>query len=98
MTNGGHRPAESAREAAVRRSLTAGAANWKTTTTGIVTGLIVILTAVRAWLDGDPATVPDANAALQAAAGIALMVMGFFSRDADKSSQDSGIRPDVGED
>ena len=69
----------------------AGAKSWKTTVLGLVTGLIVVLGAVQAWVDGDPATVPDGNAAIQALVGIAIIVWGWVSRDADTSSKASGV-------
>jgi len=36
-------------------------ANWRTTTLGILGLIIALGTALRAMLDGDPATVPDWN-------------------------------------
>jgi len=76
----------------VDKLIRAGTKNWKTTTAGILGGLLIILGAAQAYLDGDADTIPDFQAATQALSGIVIILWGFFSRDADKSSQDSGIR------
>lgn len=64
-------------------------ANWKTSLTAVLLALGAIGSATLAMIDSDPLTVPDWNkvvVVLIAAAGL------LFARDADKSSQDSGIR------
>ena len=76
----------------MNKALAAGARNWKTTLAGIVGGLLILLAAAQDWLDGDPDTRPDASAVIEAAIGIVVIAWGFVTRDADKSSQDSGIR------
>lgn len=65
--------------------------NWKTTVGGLATlfgGVTLILTTLQdGWQGGDFD---------QLSAGITAITGGFalvFARDADKSSQDSGIRP-----
>lgn len=61
----------------------------KTTIAGILTVLGVVFSAIGLMMDGDPATNPDWMAVAAAVvAGFGLI----FARDADKSSQDSGIR------
>lgn len=69
-----------------------GKVNWKTSLMGIITGLMVLLTAAKTLLDDDPATNPDMNTVVEAITGICIIFWGILSRDADKSSQDSGIR------
>ena len=61
-----------------------------TTLAGIALLLIAAGTLVGAYADGDPSTQPDWN--LFVAEMIAAVGM-FSARDADKSSQDSGVRP-----
>jgi hypothetical protein len=63
--------------------------SWKTTTTGIIAGLMVILPEVQALLDTDPTTVPDWNLVV---AGVAVIFGFAAARDGDKSSQDVGVR------
>jgi hypothetical protein len=63
--------------------------NWKTTSAGvalILTALLVPLT------DGDPATVVRVGE--KELTAILLGIGLIFARDANKSSQDSGIRPE----
>lgn len=69
-----------------------GKINWKTSLLGIISGLMVLLAAARTLLDGDPETNPDIGTVSEAITGIALIIWGIITRDADKSSQDSGIR------
>jgi uncharacterized membrane protein HdeD (DUF308 family) len=70
----------------------AGSKNWKTTLAGIIGGLLIILAALQAFLDDDPNTIPDQKAAIEAAVGIVVILWGFISRDADKSSRESGVK------
>jgi len=67
------------------KTVTAGLASWKTTAIGaILAGLLVAQEA----LTGD-VSISDP----QIIVAIAIAVLGFLMRDADKSSQDSKIRP-----
>ena len=73
----------------MNKTVTAVANSWKTTILAILLFGDALGHAAMALLDSDPATVPDWNlvvALAVAAAGLA------FARDADKSSQDAGIR------
>lgn len=72
------------------KAFSAGAKNWKTTTAGAIGGVLIVLTAVMHWLDGDPSTVANWDAALTATMGIVVMLWGLLSRDADISSRTSG--------
>jgi len=69
-----------------------GKVNWKSSLLGIITGLIVLLAAARTLVDNDPETNPDISTVAEAVTGIAIIIWGIITRDADKSSQDSGIR------
>lgn len=70
----------------------AGLRSWKTSALGIIGGLVVLLNSAAAFIDDDPNTVLDMNIVTEAIVGIVMILWGIFSRDADKSSQDSGIR------
>jgi hypothetical protein len=64
-------------------------ANPKTTWAGIITAAIAWGEVVLATIDDKVETVPDFNLAV----GLTIAAIGLlFSRDADKSSQDTGIR------
>lgn len=63
--------------------------SWKTTTVAVLLAVNGILTAVMAMLDADPATNPDWNLVVSL---IVAAVGMLLARDADKSSQDAGIR------
>lgn len=68
--------------------ITALLTNWKTTSSGILliaTALLLPLT------DGDPATTVKVGE--KELTAILLGIGLIFARDANKSSQDSGIRP-----
>lgn len=73
----------------MNKMITAVASSWKTTILAILLFGDALGHAAMAMLDSDPATVPDWNLviALAVAAGGLLC-----ARDADKSSQDAGIR------
>ena len=63
--------------------------SWKTTVAGILTMLVPTLNAVAAFIDNDPATVPDWGLAIATiAAGLGLL----FARDNNVSSEDAGIK------
>lgn len=77
-------------------------ANRKSTALGsIVGGAIVILTVINTSIDaGAPFDFWELlrseevmTAVLGIAAGIGTMILGYVARDADKSSQDSEVRP-----
>ena len=62
--------------------LSSGLKNWKTSLTGV---LIAVLTV---WQSGGF----DGLTGQNLITAIGLTALGFFSRDANKSSQDSGVR------
>ena len=63
--------------------------NWKTTSAAVGMIIVAIGPALRAILDGDPSTLPNYKVLVpELIAAVALL----FARDADKSSQDSGVR------
>lgn len=63
--------------------------NWKTTLTGLIAGLVVVLTAIRQYLSGEPV---DGDVVIEAIVGISVILMGLFARDADKSSKQTGVK------
>jgi hypothetical protein len=68
----------------------AALASWRTTLTACILAVDAILHAVSALIDSDPMTNPDWNTVIMllvAAGGL------LFARDANVSSQESGIRP-----
>ena len=75
----------------MNRLIRAGTKNWKTTLAGVLGGLLIILAAAQAFLDDDPTTVPDSGAVIEATVGIIMIIWGFLSRDADKTSRESGV-------
>lgn len=63
--------------------------SWKTTTTGIITAVTAILSAIGLILDGNPQTNPDYAATIAAVtAGLGLV----FARDNKVSSEDAGAK------
>ncbi len=63
--------------------------SWKTTVAGVLTALLPVLNAVLAFLDNDPATVPDWGLAVAAiTAGLGLI----FARDNNVSSEEAGAK------
>ena len=64
--------------------------NWKTTSAAIVAFLAVVAPQVQMLFDGVAETNPDWNIVVGA---VGILLAGIFARDADKSSQDSGVRP-----
>ena len=68
-------------------------ASWKTTAAAVAALLIAVGTAAEALLDDRPETIPDLQSLMIAALALITAITGWFSRDADKSSQDSGVRP-----
>jgi uncharacterized membrane protein len=69
--------------------LQAFTSSWKTTVTGVLMLLDIVGHSAVMVLDGDPTTNPNwavVVPALLAAIGL------IFARDADKSSQDAGVR------
>lgn len=75
----------------LRKTLAAGTRSWKTTALGIIGGLVVLLNSATAVLDTDPATTFDLNQVSEAVVGITMILWGLLSRDADKSSRESGV-------
>ena len=66
------------------KAITAGIASWKSTIAGAaLAGLLV-------WQEMDKGGIEISDPQLWVA--IAIAVLGFVTRDADKSSQDSSIR------
>lgn len=63
--------------------------SWKTTTAGVAAIVIAILSVVQAQFDGDPATVPNYEAAL---AAVMAGLVGLFARDNDVSSEQAGVK------
>lgn len=57
------------------------ARNWKTTTAGVISGVVAVLLAVKAVLDGDPDTVADWGAV---AAAVSASVGLLLAKDGDK--------------
>lgn len=77
-------------------ALSAGGKNKNTAIAGVCAAVGAIFMAVAAALDLDDSTKIDVTMLGTAIASAILGVVGYFARDADKSSQDSGIRPDNG--
>lgn len=70
--------------------------NWKTTAAGAVTLLISVASvSLLPWLNGEPVSIAAifTKENIDAAIGVAVGIGLLFSRDADKSSQDNGVRP-----
>lgn len=63
--------------------------SWKTTVAGALTALIPVLNAVQAFIDGDPATVPDWGLAI---AGVTAGLGLIFARDNNVSSESAGAK------
>ena len=67
----------------LKRLLRIGKKNPRTTTLGIIGGLLVILSAFQALLDDDPKTVFELDVVLEAAVGIVVILWGILTKDAD---------------
>jgi len=63
--------------------------SWKTSAVGFLSGLVIVATQIIALLDTDPATVFSYEALV---AALAVMGIGFFARDNDKSSEEVGTK------
>lgn len=63
--------------------------NWKTTAFGIAQLMVVLGGAAVALLDDDPSTTINIELVV---ASLLVALQGIWARDADKSSQDNGIR------
>lgn len=63
-------------------------ASWKTTTSGVIALLVLLLNAAVAMLDEDPNTNPDFNAISVAAVAVGTM----FARDVDVTSEQAGAK------
>jgi hypothetical protein len=69
----------------------AGLKSPKTLWAGVIGAAVVILTQIGYALDEDAATTLDANEILAAVVALYMLINGLISRDADKSSEDSGL-------
>ena len=68
--------------------------SWKTTAVAIIGGLIIILTALSALLDGNPETTVNTGEVMTAIGTIfGVIGVGWFARDNDKSSESVGAKP-----
>lgn len=67
------------------KSLLQDVRNWRTTAVGWISGLILCLTQILYLLDNDLETVFEMPLFL---AGIAMLGLGTFAKDGDKSSED----------
>ena len=63
--------------------------NWKTSLLGLAQLFVVLGGAAVALLDDDPSTTVNIELVV---ASLLVALQGVWSRDADKSSQDNGIR------
>lgn len=63
--------------------------SWKSTAIMILGALIITLQNAEALIDGDNSTIVNVEALITAWAAVFAI---FMTRDADKSSQDAGIR------
>ena len=62
--------------------------SWKTTTSGIVALLALVLSSAAAMLDDDPETNPDWNAVAVAAVAVGTL----FARDSNVTSAEAGAK------
>ena len=63
--------------------------SWKTTVAGIIAGLVPLLTAVAALLDGDPATEPNWTLAIS---GVVIAIGFITARDNSVTSESAGAK------
>lgn len=64
----------------------------QTSLCAVLSVLIIVLTAIVNVIDANPATVGDWNKVAAALFGLITAYSQFRSRDANKSSEDSGIK------
>jgi hypothetical protein len=76
------------------KTLQAAFASWQTTGIAILQALIVIFTVIVNAFDNDPTTVADWNKVVIILVALLNACGLFVTRDADKSDQESGIRPE----
>jgi len=69
-------------------ALSSGVKSWKTTVFGAGGVAIVIFNQLSTLLDGDPTTNPDWTVVVST---LGILLAFLFSRDANKSSEDSGV-------
>ena len=62
--------------------------SWKTTVAAILSSLAAIFMVLAAYFDGDPATIPNWETAAIAVLAIGQMIIGVFTKDNDKSTED----------
>ena len=63
--------------------------SWRTTTIGVLSGIVIIAKEVIAILDSDPATVFSIEGLF---AGLGALGIGYFARDNSVSSEDAGAK------
>lgn len=63
--------------------------SWKTTTVGIAGAIVIIATQIVNLLDNDPNTIFSIEALF---AALAVLGIGWFARDNNKSSEDVGLK------
>lgn len=64
--------------------------SWRTTALGFITGLLILLPEVMAFIDGNPETVADWN---MIPAALAAAGLGFTARDNKVTSEAAGATP-----
>lgn len=74
------------------KTLEAGVRSWKTTAASVIASATILMQSLQFAWDNDPSTTVDSDAMLKAVAAMAVLAWGLMSRDADLSSQDSGVR------
>lgn len=75
-------------KAAMKASWNSGVKSYKTTTYGFIAGLAIVLMQVSFILDADPETNLDFARIIEA---LALMGIGWFAKDGDKSTEDHRV-------
>lgn len=74
------------------KALAAGLKSKNTSITGLLLGLIAVLNGLLPGFDNDLTTSVDLNTMVVSGGLIIAAIQGLLARDADKSSQDSGVR------
>jgi hypothetical protein len=73
------------------KSAIANFRSWKTTAVGLLGCVVVLLDALHKCADGNVATNPDWNVVV---AAFTTLWLAWHARDADKTDQQSGLRPE----